>query len=933
MPSPPSRRGAPAPNADGFSAQDTAAVVARPEDAATTEEAQKARALLLLKAPEDEETEADDSSSVATASESVGIWGPDGIPRATGRRALFDVGGLVKAPAKGYSARWSADNRVGLVCGTTIYVHSLGISHRQEDGPGVTFLPGHADFVKFDLGTVPEYEVGMTAARRLQLAPVAGCKKLGGGFGGAMVQSRPSFRAFDWSPPMPSCGGECLMVTCTSDHRVGVFSVPEGRQSTWHEVACLSDELENQVKELKYTPRQASIPGVCVPVDSPIEIVRKKALLSSLSVAWSQRIGGRRGSGGNICTWIAVGAVGSLAVFVHSTAATHGLAVSSEPPHTFVCSDLVSLPGAASYVTALAWLDSGPEPSGGGVAGGCPALVSGTGSGMVVLWDTNAAIGSASDKVALTPLQVICRADNSPVLSLLPAPWISPSKGNSSARSARLSVAKGTGIWIWEHGCDPWRTGNDVGACGTKRAHPASDGDAHPDAKHGKAASGMPTVTREPHPSSTVGQVYLLPMAGPGIISGVAWAHDLSPVKSEAAEDGRLERALLFVSNVESRIYGYEGPWSNTHGIDADARLVLSTSDMFREQPVDAESVWGVAASPNALVCAMLVENTDVGKFSSTAESMFTNHRARVSYSLRPGLTTGHMVEFLAEKLETLKSRGSTSGLTPTELWELAECFIAYATEPADILANAVTRVNDEFEESLLLKIRRALERAVFERRLSSCKQHLVNASSGVASVYTPAKFTGHGAVGAPQAAMFAHHEFAMRRAHVMKTMQALQLPRPSDLDPQVRRAAWRMVLWSEQCQKAAGDSSVDCTKQIIDLSAALRKRLLEGMNDDAAAAEQKVAEEVCPACKGNLTATGLVFASCASNHRWKRCCYSLELLGLQKDEPGGWLRSSIWPSCTARAAVAWSLSAVLGQPAPLCPATATVMMPARGTL
>jgi hypothetical protein len=427
--------------------------------------------------------------------------------------------------------------------------------------------------------------------------------------------------------------------------------------------------------------------------------------------------------------------------------------------------------------------------------------------------------------------------------------------------------------------------------------------------------------------------VYLLPKVGPGIISGVAWAHDLSPVKSEGAEPGRLERAILFVSNVESRIYGYEGPWSNTHGIETDARLVLSTSEMFREQPVNAESVWGVAASPNALVCAALIENKDKGKFSSTAENMFTNHRARVSYSLRPGLTTGHMVEFLATKLETLKSCGATSGFTPTELWELAECFIAYATEPADILANAVTRVDNGFDESLLVQIRRALERAVFERRLSSCKQHLVNASSGVTNVYTPATFAGHDAAGAPQAVMFGQHEFAMRRAHVMKSMQALQLLRPKDLDPPVRRAAWRMVVWSEQFQKAAGDSDADCTVQIIEASAALRKRLLEGMSSDAAAAEEKATEEVCPACKGTLAATGLVFASCASNHRWRRCCYSLELLGLQKDEPGGWLRSSIWPSCTARAAVAWSLSAVLGQPAPLCPATATVMMPARGTL
>ena len=215
------------------------------------------------------------------------------------------------------------------------------------------------------------------------------------------------------------------------------------------------------------------------------------------------------------------------------------------------------------------------------------------------------------------------------------------------------------------------------------------------------------------------------------------------------------------------------------------------------------------------------------------------------------------------------------------------------------------------------------------ERRLSSSN---LKVSSGVAHLYTPATFAGHNAAGAPQAAMFAQHEFAMRRAHVMKTMQALQLLRPSDLDPQMRRAAWRMVRWSEQVQKAAVNSN-DFSLEIGELSAALRKTLVADMSSDAAASEEKMTEEVCPACKGPLSASGLVLASCTSNHRWRRCCYSLELLGLQKHEPGGWLRSSIWPSCTARAAVAWSLSAALGQPAPLCPATATVMMPARGTL
>eukprot|EP01048_Picozoa_sp_COSAG05_P043042 COSAG05_NODE_23594_length_257_cov_0.594937_1_plen_61_part_10 len=42
-------------------------------------------------------------------------------------------------------------------------------------------------------------------------------------------------------------------------------------------------------------------------------------------------------------------------------------------------------------------------------------------------------------------------------------------------------------------------------------------------------------------------------------------------------------------------------------------------------------------------------------------------------------------------------------------------------------------------------------------------------------------------------------------------------------------------------------------------------------MSSDAAGAEEKAPEEVCPACKGTLAATGLVFASCASKHFFKQ--------------------------------------------------------------
>jgi hypothetical protein len=953
----------------GEGAEDGRRAQGRSEDDALeppTEEAQHAQALLLLKAP-------DDVAAVKEAPE-VGVWGPDGPPQPAGRQALFEVGGIVTAPAKGYSARWSADNRVGLVCGATIYVHTLGVSRQQAGGPGVTYLPERKEARQdYDLGgeTFPKNDGMMSAAKKFQLAPVMLSRRPGEGAGhivnGTLVESKPSFRGLDWSPPMPACGGECLMVTCSTDHRVGVYSAPVGRKTTWHEVVCLSDELELLVEKLQYKPRPAAIPGCSAAGGAPVEILRRKALLSNLSVAWSQRSSGSGSpSPGKFHTWIAVGGVGSLAVFKHTTVAHPAPdGEDKEPSHKFECLDLVSLPGEASYVTALAWLDEGPAPSASGVAAGCPALVSGSGSGMVVLWATSAA-GSEAGSSKLNPMQVICTADNSPVLSLLPAPWITPRTGSGPTNSARLAVAKGTGVWIWEHGNDPWATGAEVTVSSNKRARSLSGGEAQDSAKRAKADSGAPAASDDqpvPHWVS-VGQMYFLPKVGPSTISGAAWARDLSPSKAEgSAKSGRIERAVLLVTNLESHTYGYEGIWSDTieHSVDG-SRLV--PSDRFSEQQADAGSacIWGLAGSPNSLVLAVLIQNPDTIKYSSTAETMFTNHRARVSYSLRPGLSAGQVVELLAAKLEALQqketqkgeaSAACASGLTPVEFWEFAECCIAHATDPADVVASAAARaaamhggetLSVGSSSLLQLKICKGLERAVFERRLSSCKQQTVDASAGVANAYVPAQFAGHQAAKQSKLPVFAHHELQMQRVHVEQSMRALEqhLRRSKDLDPQVRRAAWRMVLCSEQMVQAMAPSSCGSNsngngsgQELAELSAALRTALVAGLSSEAAAAEEEGMVEVCPTCKGALSRTGLLLASCdgSPSHRWSRCCYSLELLGLQSAEPGGWLRSSIWPSCTARATVAWSLAALLGQPAPLCPATGTAMLPARGTL
>jgi len=135
--------------------------------------------------------------------------------------------------------------------------------------------------------------------------------------------------------------------------------------------------------------------------------------------------------------------------------------LTAEPTHAFHCADVVALPENITYVTALAWLDEGPEPSAAAATESMRLLVSGTGNGTVLLWQVAGSgagqtEASARGTCELTPLRVICHADNSPVLSLMPAPWITPS---GSGASARLAVGKGTGVWIWEHGIDPFGKG------------------------------------------------------------------------------------------------------------------------------------------------------------------------------------------------------------------------------------------------------------------------------------------------------------------------------------------------------------------------------------------------------------------------------------------------------------------------------------------
>ena len=754
----------------------------------TTEEAQKASALL----------KANTYDAAPAAAAAASVWGPEGVPKPSGRRALFDVGGLGAgtgmAPLRGYGLRWSADNRVAAVCGDAIYAQALGVSRMEGGVPSMTFLkervyvaatktnPGNEhERPEFDVGDTELFEAGMSAGRKFQLLPVSVNRRSGKSqqVSGTMVQGNPIFRGMEWSPPMPASGGECLMVTCSSDHRLGVYCAPTGFGRSWREIACLSDTLEEELKKLKYKPQaavfQGSSAGAAAPSSAPAsadessgdECLSKKALLSNLSVAWSQRTSYSAGTGvGKLSSWLAVGGVGSLAVFVHSTRAAkldenmNGL--TAEPAHAFHCAGLVALPESATYVTALAWLDEGPAPSAAVSTESIRLLVSGTGNGTVMLWQT-AGVGAGrldhetKGTCKLTPLRVIGKTDNSPVLSLIPAPWITPS---GSGASARLAVAKGTGVWIWEHGSDPWFEGE--GETQGKKRRKGADGTA-------TTATG----------DGSIGQTYLLPKVGPSIISGAAWARDF---KSTATE--RHERVMLTVSNVEAHMYGYEGPWPGASGAAAAAapaasRLVPSAA--FDEQPANAASVWGVAASPNALTVAVLAQNP-IAANAATAEAMFINHKAHVSFSLRPSLTDDHVFEMCEAKLQREPERAphilsgrapAPQGLTPMELWELAEYCIASATEPADLLTTASKGVGKSRDEVLQKKIRRALARAVYERRLSTT-QHSISHAGEAKQAYTPAPFVGHRPSETPPTAMFTQHELTTRRALVEQTMGAL---------------------------------------------------------------------------------------------------------------------------------------------------------------
>ena len=475
------------------------------------------------------------------------------------------------------------------------------------------------------------------------------------------------------------------------------------------------------------------------------------------------------------------------------------------------------------------------------------------------------------------------------MLSLLPAPWLTPAGTHDSPR---LAIAKGTGVWIWEHGSDPWEgrpsSSSDAPAKARdkKRAKPAGAAAGHKRSR-GTGGGGAKVPGRQ-----SVGRTYLLPKVGPSMVSGAAWSRDCSAEGADGDGAGA-ERLLLFVSNLECVLCGYEGAWSSSE----PARLTPSAP--FDEQSVGS-CIWGLAASPNALVLATLVESKASSK-----------NAAHVSFGLRPFLEPGTVRASVQTQLASAGSADGTgcpSPLGPGDVWTLAEYAIATATEPHLLLPGTDQR------------LRSALERCVYERRLSA-ERKSGETQLRDSTAKDPALFAGHRAAG-PLPPMFSQHELKMRRQHVLGVLRAVVAggeESARSLSPTVRQAAWRMVAWAEHDAAGTSDALSEEAEEAAlaaDVGDVLRASTPSGEKTKHRQSKHKgrgeagaelggeqpeEAVEACPLCKGALTASGLAFASCGSGHRWSRCCYSLALLSLQGTE-GRWLRSSVWPQCTAMA-------------------------------
>jgi hypothetical protein len=311
--------------------------------------------------------------------------------------------------AVGNALRWSADDKVATLGLSTIFVHNLGSG-------GAGFGSGEAQtWVQPPVVWPNITDVGLPVPDPLQQTPAVQFESRGylsnweqrkqaNFLGPKGPKPEPAvFLALDWSPVLcgiTAGGTGCLLLTCTSDHRVVVHGPPlQPHGKIWQAVCCLSDLLLDALKRsvmptlthrcdgvyytgwgglsrCKFRPPQALMPGAAVAKQTrgaEPNYIQRLALTSLRAVAWSKRPAEPSHPG--ICTWVAAGGRRTLSVFARRLAedvptydaAADAAANEADIAGSFSVAAVALLPKGCGPLTALAWLDEGPCAAGGKV--------------------------------------------------------------------------------------------------------------------------------------------------------------------------------------------------------------------------------------------------------------------------------------------------------------------------------------------------------------------------------------------------------------------------------------------------------------------------------------------------------------------------------------------------------------------------------------
>ena len=175
-------------------------------------------------------------------------------PRSLRRAGSRQVScGVAWSPAR----RISADNRIGIVCSKSIFIHHLGLTSSwtcwgDEAGPPQTWIqqPSSCRPVSAAVADLPQLIRQASAPDRMRAARSDSSGEKTKSAKSASDDSRqaprdesrqvtlrsgwwvtiksPAFRSMAWSPRMPCEGLQCLAVSCCTDHSVAVHKPPAG---------------------------------------------------------------------------------------------------------------------------------------------------------------------------------------------------------------------------------------------------------------------------------------------------------------------------------------------------------------------------------------------------------------------------------------------------------------------------------------------------------------------------------------------------------------------------------------------------------------------------------------------------------------------------------------------------------------------------------